>query len=67
MTKVEASNNDIMLPDLDEIYPNITTSFKLDIGMDDLKMQILLSSKQMKKALQRSISESFLKAHRVNG
>ena len=62
MTKVEASNNDIMLPDLGEIYPNITTSSKLDIGMDDLKMQILLSSKQGKKALQRSISESFLKA-----
>ena len=62
MTKVEASNNDIMLPDLGEIYPNITTSSKLDIGMDDLKLQILLSSKQGKKALQRSISESFLKA-----
>ena len=64
MTKVEASNNDIMLPDLGEIYPNITTSSKLDIGMDDLKMQILLSSKQGKKALQRSISESFPKAHK---
>ena len=64
MAKVEASNNDIMLPDLGEIYPNITTSSKLDIGMDDLKLQILLSSKQGKKALQRSISESFPKAHK---
>ena len=60
MTKVEASNNDKMLPDWVEIYPNITTSSKLDIGMDDLRLQILLSSKQGKKALQCSISESFL-------
>ena len=64
MTKVEASNNDIMLPDLGEIYPNITTSSKLDIGMEDLKIQILLSSKQGKKTIQRSISESFLKAQK---
>ena len=54
-TKFEGSNSEASIPDLRDIYPNIITSARLNIGIEDVKSQII-KAKLGKKPLQRTMS-----------
>lgn len=44
-TKLEGSNSESFLTNLGNIYPNITTSSRLNIGISEVKSQIIITSK----------------------
>ena len=54
-TKFEGSHSEASIPDLRDIYPNIITSARLNIGVEDVKDHII-KAKIGRKPLQRTMS-----------
>lgn len=56
-TKFEASNDCITLPQLGDVYPNIITSARLNMCMNEVKKQIVTSTMRRKSSITGSFKE----------
>ena len=64
-TKFEGSNCSTMLPHLGDIYPHITTSSRLNLGVEEIKSQVI-ALRQARRKLQRSVSARLSIRERIN-